>query len=165
MPDVSTEVAIATTTLSSAAASITFGSIGSGYTDLRVVIVDTTATTSNGGFYFNGDTSALYSVTRISGDGSSTYSTRSTGDGRFVLGYAALTSTTIPTMVTLDLFSYAGSTFKTGLCTFNADKNGSGGLDYVVGLYRSTSAITSVSFVTTAGNLAAGTTATLYGIL
>jgi hypothetical protein len=155
---------IATQTLASAAASITFSSIAATYTDLRVVIVDTTAVSSNGGFYFNGDTTALYSVTRISGDGASPYSTRSTGDSRFVLGYAATTSTTIPTMVTLDLFSYAGSTFKTGLCTFNADKNGSGGLDYVVGLYRSTSAITSVTFITPSGNLSIGTTATLYGI-
>jgi len=155
---------IATQTLGSAASSITFSSIPASWTDLRVVIVDTTSTTSNGGFYFNGDTSALYSVTRISGNGSSTYSSRSSGDGRFVLGYSALTSTTIPTMLTLDLFSYAGSTFKTGLCTFNADYSGSGGLDYVVGLYRSTSAITSVTFITSPGNLSIGTTATLYGI-
>jgi len=160
----STYEPIATTTLGSAAANVTFSSIASSWTDLRVVIVNTTATASNGGFYFNGDTSALYSVTRVSGDGASVYSTRSTGDGRYVLGYAATTSTTIPTMVTLDLFSYAGSTFKTGLCTFIADKNGSGGEDYVVGLYRSTSAVTSVTFVTPSGNLSIGTTATLYGI-
>ena len=155
---------IATTTLGSAAANITFSSIPATYTDLRVVVVATALVNSNTGFYFNGDTSALYSVTRISGDGTTPYGSQSSGDGRFVLGYAGRVSTTIPAMITLDLFSYAGSTYKTGLCTLIDDENGSRGLDYVVGLYRSTTAITSVTFITPSGNVAAGSTATLYGI-
>jgi hypothetical protein len=43
MPDVSTEVAIATTTLGSAASTITFSSISGSYTDLRLVLVGNTA--------------------------------------------------------------------------------------------------------------------------
>jgi hypothetical protein len=156
---------IATTTLGSAASTITFSSIAASWTDLRLVWVGVTAAVSNPGIYFNGDTSALYSVTRMSADAySNVYSSRSTGDGKFVLGYATVTSTTLPTMITADLFSYAGSTYKTGLCTFNGDQIGNGGLDYTVGLYRSTSAITSVTITTNANNMNIGTTATLYGI-
>jgi hypothetical protein len=45
------------------------------------------------------------------------------------------------------------------------DKNGSGAVWQIVGLWRSTSAITSINFFSSTGNnFAIGTTATLYGI-
>jgi hypothetical protein len=65
---------------------------------------------------------------------------------------------------TLDIFSYAGSTFKTTLYTASGDKNGSGAVERGVALYRSTSAINRVDLFGWTGNLATGTTATLYGI-
>jgi hypothetical protein len=68
-------------------------------------------------------------------------------------------------MVTYDIFSYAGSTFKTLLMTTSGDQNGSGWVERIVGLYRSTSAITSISIDASASTFAVGSTATLYGIL
>jgi len=58
--------------------------------------------------------------------------------------------------------SYAGSTNKTVLSEAANDKNGSGIVNRLVGLWRNTSAITSITGTTFAGTLTG--TATLYGI-
>ena len=158
---------IATTTLGSAAASITFSSISSAYTDLRLVIV---ATMDSGGtmptLQFNNDTAANYSTTSLYGTGASAGSCRTTNYNYFELGGESTGgSTTIPMLLTIDIFSYAGSTNKTILGSESNDLNGSGEVTRRVGLWRSTSAITSIKIPTSSGNLKAGTTATLYGIL
>lgn len=166
MPDVSTEVAIATTTLGSAASSITFSSIPSTYTDLRVVLVVTAA--AGGGYLtaqFNSDTGTNYSSTYLTGNGTTASSGRSTSSVEmFVDTVSAALSTTNPALVTMDIFSYAGSTNKTTLSTASNDYNGSGEIDRAVHLWRNTSAITAIKLLCNV-NLAAGTTATLYGIL
>ena len=166
MADVSTEIAIATTTLGSAASSITFSSIPSTYTDLRIVLVALGATaTIYPHIGFNADTGTNYSQTGIRGNGST--ADTSTGINANYLEWSyAVPSTTIQAFDTIDIFSYAGSTYKTCLLTASADKNGSGVVERAVGLWRSTSAITSIKLDNYAtANFAAGTTATLYGIL
>jgi hypothetical protein len=158
---------IATTTLGSNAASITFSSISSAYTDLRLVIVHRLATSD--GFLdltFNSDTSALYSATNLNGDGSTASSTRQTGQTKIrnpfysYMDWWALS--------TVDIFSYTGSTNKTCLVTTSADDNLADAYISVirsVALYRSTSAISSLTFTGINSNILSGTTATLYGIL
>ena len=156
---------IASTTLGSAAATIDFNSIAGTYTDLRLVIVG--KYTSGGGntrIVFNSDTSSLYSSTRIAGDGSSASSDRLTSQTVQRLSFDG-NSSTIPNFLTVDVFSYAGSTFKTSLIESSEDKNGSGSVLRTVGLYRSTSAISSIQISLSSSTMAAGTTATLYGIL
>jgi hypothetical protein len=157
---------IATTTLGSAAASITFSSIVGTYTDLRVVLtVNTTSVDARiVRCTFNGDTGANYSATRLQGNGTAAASSASTGQANIPLTLNATTSTTIPTLYTFDVFSYAGSTNKTILAEGNADKNGSGTVDRTVGLWRNTAAITSINITPSSGNFNTGTTATLYGI-
>ena len=60
----STYEPIATTTLGSAASSITFSSIPATYTDLRLVLVHTpSASTGNAQMQFNSDTATNYSYT------------------------------------------------------------------------------------------------------
>ena len=76
MADVSTEVAIATQTLGSATASITFSSIPSTYTDLRIVFSGTGATVLNLKVRFNGDSASNYSQTNLQGLGYSVQSSR-----------------------------------------------------------------------------------------
>lgn len=159
---------IATTTLSTSASSFTFSSIPGTYTDLRLVIVPITGSASDDNFVlrFNGDTTGntLYSMTKLSGNGTAASSSRIGNDEWWNLIVGRGVSST-PTMQSVDLFSYAGSTFKTGLITSQADNNGSGTVVRQVGLYRSTSAITQITVSTLSNNLVAGTTATLYGIL
>lgn len=155
---------IATTTLGSATKSITFSSIPATYTDLRVVLVGTIQTAAD--FYevtFNGTTSG-YSWTHLSGDGSADASGRITSNTKWVPNLPLAGSTTIPMLSTVDIFSYAGSTFKTGLMETSADLNGSGRVIRSVGLWQNTAAITSIKLEVQSYNWNTGTTATLYGI-
>jgi hypothetical protein len=153
---------ITTTTLGSAAASITLSSIPATYTDLRLVVNVTMATGTTCRYQFNGDTSTNYSTTYLLGDGSSASSGAVT-NGSFIYASQYTASTTIPSFYSMDVFSYAGSTYKTVLTTGSNDRNGSGAVDRQVQLWRSTSAITSINIFST-GTFATGTTATLYGI-
>jgi hypothetical protein len=156
---------IATTTLGSATATISFTSISASYTDIRVVLVgshETTATTLR--MQVNSDTGTNYSYTELIGDGATASSSRGTSSSRINCGNANFNNTQ-PSLITVDWFSYAGSTNKTCLVTASQDRNGSGSVLRTVGLWRSTSAITSVQLFPATGNFAAGTTATLYGIL
>ena len=158
---------IATTTLASPAVSISLSSIPSTYTDLRAVWVGNNAT--SGGaltMTINGATTN-YSITNITGNGTAAASARRTVDAFLYLGYNQNLSTTSGLIAVgiVDIFSYAGSTNKTILGSVANDKNGTGEVVRMVGLYRSTSAITSISFSNdNAQNFSIGTTLTLYGI-
>ena len=154
---------IATTTLGSAASTITFSSIAGTYTDLRLVLTGTAVSSASGIFRFNSDSGNNYSYTILYGDGTSVASGRSTSQNAIGTNYGSGLSTT-PFLITIDIFSYAGSTFKTSLVSVQNDQNGSGEVNKIVGLWRSTSAITSVNLLTGSGQYATGTTATLYGI-
>jgi len=157
---------IATTTLGSAATNITFSSIPATYTDLRISFTSiTSADNLNLKMRYNSDTGSNYSTTQLYGDGSTAYSGRSTNEGFIWLDLGGVTDNVYPTFNAIDIFNYAGSTFKTCLISTSADTNGSGYVGNTVGLWRSTSAITSVALLLTSGNINAGGIATLYGIL
>ena len=155
---------IATTTLSSTAATIDFNSITSSYTDLRVVLVCTTTASAAILCRVNSDTGSNYSRTTLAGDGSSASSARYSNNTFFRIDINADSSTTVPMLIEVDFFSYAGSTNKTILNKVAADRNGSGSVQTAVQLWRSTSAITSISLIANSTTFASGTTATLYGI-
>lgn len=156
---------ISTTTLGSAASSITFSSISSAYTDLKLVMTYTSAGAIYSYLLFNNDTGANYSDTYLVGDGSVAFSGSDTSQGFIAFGsYQSPASSTAPCFATADVFSYAGSTYKTALITSSNDKNGSGDVERIVGLWRSTSAINRIDIKSSSTAFAAGTTATLYGI-
>ena len=160
-----TYVPLATQTLGSAAASITFSSIPTGYTDLRLVL---TATGATAGYYpqvqFNTDTATNYSYTQVYGDGGSGASGSSSNQSS-IIPSANGVSTTIPSMYTYDIFQYANtSVYKTSLIIGAEDGNGSGNICATVSLWRSTAAITSIKIFLGTPNLNTGTTATLWGI-
>ena len=157
---------IATTTLSSAAASITFSSIPATYTDLRLVVVlKGDATADGNGIYvrYNSDSGSNYSITQLQGNGTAAASNRGTNYTGTYPFYNGISSAQW-FLLEYDLFSYAGSTNKTNLSSAAQDKNGSGFVERQVGLWRNTSAVTSLSMTLAAGNFVTGTTATLYGI-
>jgi hypothetical protein len=153
---------IATTTLGTSTSTITFSSIPATFTDLRLVLV---ATASGGTKFlrFNSSTTG-YSNTWILGDGSSATSGRSTSYPRLDLN-SQDTGDSTPSLDTVDVFSYAGSTNKTCLMTSSHDENGSGQVMRQVGLWANTAAITQIDLLLSSSNTwSAGTTATLYGI-
>ena len=156
----STYTPLATTTLGSNQATVTFNSF-SGYTDLVVVIAAKATASANGLVYFNGDTSSLYSDTQVYGTGSATGSDRHSSQGAiFITNFS---SSSAQSQITLNLNNYSNtSTFKTMLVRTS---NPSDFVAAKVGLYRSTSAITSMSFYLDGSqSWATGSTFTLYGI-
>lgn len=155
---------IATTTLGSDVASFTMSSIPGTYTDLRVVLNVKGSSAGDITARFNSDSGTNYSYTNLYGNGSSAALGSQNSITYLYLTPNVSVSSTIPDLITVDIFSYAGSTYKTALVTHSGDHNGSGGVERVVDLWRSTSAITSITFYGIGINIAAGTTATLYGI-
>lgn len=158
MPAGSTYSTIATQTLGGSSSSVSFNSISSGYTDL-VLIIDGTVT-SNAGVQlrFNGDTGSNYSFTRMTGDGSSASSDRSSNATFMELGYYVSTARNINI---LNIMNYSNSTtFKTVLNRANAQTVNIGAQAYTE-MWRSTAAINSI---TINSSFASGTTFTLYGI-
>lgn len=155
---------IATTTLASAAASITLNSIPGTYTDIRLVFTFRGATTTC--YYYarlNGTASQnVCGQTWMKGDGSSATSGRTTNSDLYYSNGSA--TTTIPFMETVDFLRYAGSQYKTMLYAGSGDKNGSGEVRRGVAMFPSTSAISSITFYAVSDNFAAGSSMTLYGI-
>lgn len=156
---------IATTTLGTAASSITFSSISSAYTDLRLVLVLQGTAASGCYIRFNNvSTGTVYSGTYLQGNGSAASSFRYSPANQVEIQTNGV-STSNWVFSTLDIFSYAGSTNKTVLSTDSSDLNGSGYVSRIVSLWRDTSAINRIDIGLFSGNLNTGTTATLYGIL
>jgi hypothetical protein len=154
---------IATQTLSSAASSVTFSSIPSTYTDLIVVINGAANSTANGEIQFNGDTGSNYSYTFLTGDGASATSGRETSTTRILLNYYGYFDTGYSTNMIAQVQNYSNTTTnKTVLVRGN---NASNGTAAVVGLWRNTAAITSVTIKTGSSTFTAGNTFSLYGIL
>lgn len=155
----STYTPIATTTLGSATASYTFSSIAGTYTDL-ILIVNGTSTVGDGGLNirFNSDTGSNYSRTALYADGSSAYSQRNTNGTFMWLGRISDVQTTS----IIQIMNYANTTtYKTALGRGNSTNSY---LNANVGLWRNTSAITSVTAYPESGSFGTGTTLTLYGI-
>jgi len=154
----STYTPIATTTLSSTSSSVTFNSLGS-YTDIIAIV---NATTTSGGqdlkLQFNGDTGTNYSNTRLYGTGTTASSNRNSSSA--YIG-AAYTYTTIGTTI-INIQNYSNSTtYKTAISRSNITGYE---VDLVVGLWRNSAAITSITLAST-GTFATGSTFTLYGVL
>jgi hypothetical protein len=108
------------------------------------------------------------SVTRLSGDGSSASSNRSTNtSGMFLNNIPGATSTSgVFATYVIHFLNYANSTtFKTLLSRYAGDLNGSGVTSLVAGLARTTSPLLTVGVATYGdGNFASGTTLSLYGV-
>lgn len=158
---------IVTTTLGAGAATINLTSIPSTYTDLRIVAGLVTSDSATSWMYFNSTTTTTYSQTQLYGNGTSVLSSNGTNMAHIDVAHDILggfTDGVTPNIVLIDIFSYAGSTNKTCLIQYPNDKNGSGIITTRVGLWRSTSAITTVSFARSSGSYDAGSFVTIYGI-
>ena len=155
-----TYVALATQTLGSAAASVTFSSISGTYTDLILVYNGSYSAAGQISLQFNGDTATNYSDTNIDGNGTTASSARDTSRTAMYMGYSG---TTGGNMAILQIMNYSNTTtYKTALSRNN---NAGGNVNSNVGLWRSTAAITSIVVSCyNAVNFATGSTFTLYGI-
>lgn len=157
---------IGSTVLSSTSNSITFTSIPNTYTDLKLILVVQTSSVVGGNLVINSDTNANYCRTSLNGNGSTpTSSSTTNGSNGTPLGSGngiAITSNGAWTLIELDFMSYLNAPYKLILQRWSNDQNGSGQSIAQISTWRSTSAITSITFNIT--GMVVGTTATLYGI-
>ena len=156
---------IASFTVSTAQASYTFSSISGAYTDLVLVFTTLSSAGAYATLRINGDTGTSYSDTHLKGNGTTATSWALTGQTYTYLNDngASLNSLTAPTVTTVSLMNYSNSTtYKTILSRFNSSYNE---ISANVSLWRSTSAITSITILTSTGTYAVGSTFALYGIL
>lgn len=160
---------IATTTLSSPAASISFSSIPQTYTDLVVIANLRSSDSRSGGqsvvFRMNGDSGNNYSKTGVYGSGSSVASFRQSNVSCIELS-CTMNGTTagVYAQNITNVMGYSSTnTFKSVLSRINTET--AGYVSAEIGLYRSTSAITSMSFTEPSGlNWVTGCSVTIYGI-
>jgi len=150
---------IATTTLGSAAASYTFSSIPSTYTDLVVVFNGSTTSGNLVKVQFNGDTTdSNYSSTLMWGTGSAAQSSRYSVGWTFVIPDAGSAMQNV--LVNVNNYSNA-TTYKTYLARANQP---GASVTAAVGLWRNTAAITSLTLAVSGNQFTSGSTFTLYGI-
>ena len=172
-----TYILISSTTLTSTATSVTFSSIPSTYTDLVLRASARSTFTSNAypnSFYFriNSDATALYSGTNILQQDASIFSLRTSGAGSTWFDSFTINSnsSTANTFSNTEFYipSYTASQNKP-IANFGIAENNST-IEQIVGvtagLYRSTSAINSITFTLAgpAGSFMADSSFYLYGI-
>lgn len=162
MPAGKTYDTIATTTLTTATASVTFSSISGSYTDLVLVsFAAHTADSSSGDIQltFNSDGGNNYSSTELYGNGSSNLSSSQSNKGFIKWTYGAIN---LRPMVKANIMNYSNTaTYKTVLIR---DELATNVTSSRVGLWRSTSAITSVKVENPGSSFTSGSIFTLYGI-
>ena len=166
MPLPSTMTPIATQTLTAAATTVAFSSIPQTYTDIVAVcqLVATSATLQNAPqLRVNGDTGSNYSATALNGNGINGASGRWTNQTVIYADYYGILQNNGIGQATAHFMNYSNTTtYKTVLM-----RSGKGSKETTAsaGLWRSTAAINSISFITDSPQtFAAGTIFTLYGI-
>jgi len=160
----STYTPIATQTLGSAASSVIFSRIPQGYTDLVIVFIGSVPSGSGDlGLRFNFDTGSNYSHTWFSSQAGGIGGRSASANSISTTEYAYLDSTN-NTLSTINLLNYSNSTTYKGLLARSGKANYA--TETKVGLWRNTSAITSVTIFTTGSNPNFATTSTfsIYGI-
>ena len=160
----STYTPIATTTLGSDAASYTFSSIPSTYTDLLIVARARRGIDNAGGagtIQINGDSGSNYSSTMLYTDAGTVYSFRWSNETVMNAAFTAADSSYGVNIIQVMNYSNT-TTYKTILSRFGwtttNDRAVAG-----VNLWRSTAAITSIT-LSAANNIKANSTFTIYGI-
>lgn len=160
MPLPSTMTPIATQTLTANASSVTFSSIPQGYTDI-IVVIDATSAGDNVLARVNGDTGNNYSFTRLGGNGSTASSARGSNTNYLNFDGAAYLTTGRSTWI-IQFMNYSNTT--TNKTIISRGNNAATGVDTNVNLWRSTAAITSISFIATSNAYQTGSTLTIYGV-
>lgn len=157
---------IATQTLSSATNTVTFSSISGSYTDLVLIASVRKGGSANEAMFitFNGDSNTNYSFTILTGSGTASTSVTST-NGTKIQWYGQETASNTFALNILNIQDYSNTTtYKT---VIGRNANPLYRTASTIGLWRSTSAITSITLTPDAylsPNFEIGSSFTLYGI-
>lgn len=163
MSKTATYALIEAVTLGSAAASVSFNVSNLGYTDLILVMNGSTTSGNNNAIMrFNTDTGSNYSSTYLTGNGSSATSGRAATQNHILLNYFGYFDSVYGTNMIVQIQDYSNTT--TNKTVLSRANNAANGVAAVVGLWRSTAAVTSIEVVTGSSTFTSGTTFRLYGI-
>ena len=158
---------IASTELTATASTVTFSSIPSGYTNLKVVIsARKDDTSANIRWTING-TSTNYSERMVYNSDGTAYST-SAASGYLQFLYATTSNQTANTFNNAEIYipNYTSSNNKSISTDCVQENNGTSIVqNLAASLWSNSAAITSLSFGVASGNFVSGSTFTLYGIL
>ena len=160
---------IATVTVGAGgSSSISFSSIPSTFKHLQIRVFASTnrGSTANLQMRFNGDTGANYSKHDLYGDGTSAAAGATTSATLMSFNRIGGNTTTFGALI-IDVLDYTDTNkYKTVRNLGGIDSNGSGQVNLESGSWRSTSAVSSLSFITVDGanNFATNSSFALYGI-
>lgn len=150
--------ALATTTLASPSATVTFSGIPGTYRDLRLITTVTSTTAAGGFLRLNGDTVGNYSSVWAYGSGGATGSSTFLGSYFNIQNmYSGNTG-----LDRWDFLDYS-ATDKHKIALNRNDSQGTGAY-MQSGRWASTAAITSITLLAGSGNFSAGDTFCLYGV-
>jgi hypothetical protein len=159
---------IATTTLGSATASITFSSIPATYTHLQIRVLGSMSASGADDLClrFNSDTGSNYAAHYLVGNGTSASAGAYTSATFTRAGANALpTATSTYGVAVIDLLDYANtSKYKTMRALAGNDTNGAGYVALGSGLWQSSTAINTILLYPFASTFTANTQIALYGI-
>jgi len=150
---------IATTTLSSATADVTFSSISGAYTDLVLAASATSDALAAVYIYYNTTTGTTnYSHIVLSGNGSAASNFRSSDQPSNLCSVVD----TVISNFNINILNYSNTTTNKNMLSRGGGK--SWAIRAFAGIWRSTAAITSITLNNGGGNFTSGSTFTLYGI-
>jgi hypothetical protein len=158
---------IASTTVPSAQLSVAFTSIPATYTDLVVVAnYGKNLTGSAVEFRLNTDSGSNYSMTELYGNGTSPLSARASNQTYGLVAYSVVPGSDITSNFIFNVMDYSNTTTnKTTLSRNNSMATTYSGAAAIVGLWRSTAAINSITFTSSGGaTFTTASTFKLYGI-
>jgi len=155
---------IATTTVSSATSAVTFSSISGAYTDLVIICALKSSGTTYNSITFNSDTGTNYSRVGLSGNGSSMTTELRSSRNSFEpeMGGSEIGNDN-NYVGKFQFMNYSNNTtYKTTIARTN---DATSGVDAVIGVWRSTSPITTITFTTSnVETYSIGSVFTIYGI-
>ena len=160
---------IATATGTGSSGTITFNSIPNTYQHLQIRL-RAFASSENPAMYMrlNSDSGTNYSWHYLYGDGTSAGSQGNFNDTEIQFAdWGVMSNATYPTVAIIDLINYAStSKYKTIRTFVGTDKNNTAaqGIELDSGLWRSTSAVSSISLTVSGANFTSSSTFALYGI-
>lgn len=168
MPASNTYESITSTTLTNTVSELTFSSIPQTYTDL-VIVTSAGVTSGNPAalIKFNSDSGSNYSQTYLYGNGTSAGSSRLTSQTSLQASpYIGLSTTLANWISIINVMNYSNTTTNKTIIyrTNNGSSSTYPGADINVGLWRSTAAISTITFSLASTTFLSGSTFSLYGI-
>lgn len=159
---------IASTTVETPQSSITFSSIPSGYTDLKIVVSARQSTGDLGVLLRFNSNSASYSSRSLYGNGSTAASSTGGTSTEYSSWMTSMSTDTANTFGSGEIYipNYNSSNYKSISSDGVNENNGTTAYTALTaGLWSNTAAVTSITLSAVSGTFVANSTFTLYGVL